>query len=120
MYAEIKLTTSDGDERTVPMLATASTPIRYKMLYGKDLMTSIIDQNGDFDLDVISKVAYLMANQAAKVDMRTLDQDKYLEWLDTWDSMTFIDKSQEIFEIYLRSAENSSKAKKQGARLQGK
>ena len=120
MYAEIKLLMANGEERTVPMLATASTPIRFKMIYGQDLVTGLIDSTGEFDIDIVGKLAFLMSKQAAKVDMTTLDQKQYLEWLDDFDSMAFIDKAEEVFEVYIKSRNNSSKAKKQGARLREK
>ena len=112
MYAEVKLSSATGEVRTVPMLATASTPIRFKMLYNKDLLSGILADDGNFDIDVVSKLAFLMTKQAAKVDLRTLDQEQYLEWLDDFDSMAFIDKSQEIFNVYIKSRNNTSKSKK--------
>ena len=115
MYAEIKLNTAHGEERTVPMLATASTPIRYKMLFGKDLMTGLISTVGDSVesmVDVVSELAFLMAQQAAKVDLTALDKNKYIEWLDEFDSAAFINNSDKIFNVYISSRNNTSKAKK--------
>jgi hypothetical protein len=115
MYGEIKLMSSQGDERTIAMLATASTPIRFKQLFGTDLLTGIM-KDGDFDLDVISKLAYLMANQAAHADLKTLDMNKYIDWLDDFDSMAFMDNVQDILSVYFRSEERRSQAKKGVAR----
>lgn len=112
MYAEIKLKDAQGDEKTVPMLATASTPIRFKMLYGKDLMTGIVSADGSFDLDIVSKLAYLMSMQAAKADITSLNTDKFIDWLDGFDSMAFMDNCDKIFEVYVKSRNNTSKAKK--------
>ena len=111
MYGEVKLTTAKGETQTVPMLATASTPIRFKMIFGKDLMSGIVS-NGEFDMDFVSKLAFLMTKQAAKVDLRTLDMDQYIDWLDDFDSMAFMESAQDVFNIYVRSRNNTSKAKK--------
>lgn len=118
MYAEIKLYSAKGDELTVPMLATASTPIRFKMLFGKDLMGGILTSNlsGDgFDLsvvEIVSQLAFLMAQQAAKADITTLDMNKYISWLDDFDSNAFIDNANEILNVYIKSRNNTSRAKK--------
>ncbi len=118
MYAEIKLNTAKGDVVTVPMLATASTPIRFKMMYGKDLMSGILTTNinGDgFDMsvvEIVSQLAFLMSMQAAKADITTLDVNKYIAWLDDFDSNAFIDNANEILSVYIKSRNNTSKAKK--------
>ena len=115
MYGEVKMLSAQGEERTISLLATASTPIRFKMLFGKDLLTGLI-KDGDFDLDVVSKLAYLMMQQAARTDLKTLDMDKYMDWLDEFDSMAFMENAQDIFNVYVRSKEKSSHAKKGVAR----
>lgn len=115
MYGEVKLLSSQGEERTIGMLATASTPIRFKQLFGSDLLGGIM-KDGAFDLDVVSKLAYLMANQAAHSDLKTLDMNKYIDWLDDFDSMAFMDTAQDILNVYIRSEKKSSQAKKGAAR----
>lgn len=118
MYGEIKLNDPKGEERTVPMLANAATLIRFKQLFHVDLLSGILDNHGNFDADIISKLGYVMAMQSAKADMNTLNYDKYIEWLEDFDSFAFIEKAQEIFEIYARSKDNSSEAKKAVAQPQ--
>lgn len=111
MYSEIKLSDPQGNERTVPMLANAATPIRFKNLFHADILNSIL-QDGEFDIDIVSKLAFVMAKQAAKQDFSTINFDKYVEWLEDFDSMTFIEKSAEIFTTYINSRENKSIPKK--------
>lgn len=112
MYKEIKLNTPTGEVRTVPMLANAATPIRYKMIFGKDLLKSAINSDGDIDTEIISKLAYLMSKQSAKVDLRMLNEDEYITWLEDFDSMAFVNNARDIFDVYLSSKGNTSKAKK--------
>lgn len=112
MYGEIKLKTPNGDTLTVPMLANAATLIRYKQLFKTDLLAGIVSPEGNFDTDVISKLAFVLAKQAAKVDMTALNYDQYVEWLEDFDSAAFIESANEIFSVYIDSKNNSSKAKK--------
>ena len=112
MYKEIKLSTPTGETRTVPMLANAATPIRYKMIFGKDLLRSAILDDGEIDAEIVSKLAYLMSKQSAKVDLRTLNVEEYIAWLEDFDSMAFVNNAKEIFAVYMGSKGGSSKAKK--------
>lgn len=112
MYAEVKLMDPYANEITVPMLATAATPIRFKQLFNADILTGIVSADGTFDTDIVGKLAFIMAHAAAKTDMTTLSMDKYIAWLEGFDSATFIQNAQEVFNVYIKSKENSSKAKK--------
>lgn len=112
MYGEIKLKDPHGSEKTIPMLANAATPIRFKMLFGTDLLTGIIDKDGNFDVDIVSKLAFLMTKQAAKIDLNTVSLDSYVEWLEDFDSMAFIDNAQNILNLFIKSKNGTSKAKK--------
>lgn len=112
MYKELQLETPTGEIRTVPMLANAATPIRYKMIFGKDLLSSAITADGDLDTEIVSKLAFLMSKQSAKVDLRALNEDEYIAWLEDFDSMAFVNNAREIFNVYMSSKGNSSKQKK--------
>lgn len=112
MYGEIKLNDPKGDTLTIPMLANAATPIRYKMLFQRDLLAGIVTSDGNFDTGVVSKLAFLMAKQAAKVDLAALNIDQYVEWLEDFDSMAFIDNAQDILDLFIKSKNNTSKSKK--------
>ena len=112
MYKEIKLQTPTGEERTVPMLANAATPIRYKMLFGKDLLNAMMFSGGDIDIDILGRLAFVLSKQAAKANMSALSEDEYIEWLEDFDSMAFMNNAQEILSVYIGSQENASKAKK--------
>ena len=112
MYGEVKLMDPKSEEMTVPMLANAATPIRFKSLFHSDLLSGILTTDGSFDVDVVSKLAFIMAKQAAKADMNSLSMDHYIEWLEGFDSMAFYTNAQAIFDVYSGSKKNSSKAKK--------
>lgn len=112
MYKEIKLNTPNGETRTVPMLANAATPIRYKMIFGKDLLHNVVSADGEIDIEIVSRLAFLMSKQSAKVDLRALNEEEYIEWLEDFDSMAFVNNARDIFDVYLSSKGNTSKAKK--------
>lgn len=112
MFKEVALNDPHGNKIIVPMLANAATPIRFKMIFGSDILSGIITTNGDLDMDIVSKLGYLMAQQAANSDMNALNMSSYVDWLEGFDSMAFIDNAQDIFDVFVNSKKNSSKAKK--------
>ena len=112
MYGDVILKDPSGVKRTVPMVANAATLIRYKQLFHSDLLSGMINSEGNFDVDVVSKLAFVMAKQAAKADMKALNMDQFIEWLEDFDSMAFIENINEIVGIYSNSKENTSEEKK--------
>lgn len=112
MYGEVVLKSPTGEKRTVTMVANAATLIRYKQLFNSDLLSGIVNSEGNFDVDVVSKLAFVMAKQAAKADLTAQNMDTYIEWLEEFDSMAFIENINEIVGIYSSSKGNTSKQKK--------
>lgn len=113
MLAEIKL----GD-KVVPMVVNAATPIRFRNLFGKDLLTLIYEgsREGGVDLTVASEVApelaFIMAKAAEKTDMNALSEDMYLKWLEDFGPLDFVNATEEIFNFYYGDQETTADSKK--------
>ena len=90
MYNEIKI----GD-KTVPMLAMASTDIYYRNIFHEDaikLQASNTFDDGDL-INFICRMAFVMAKFAELKDrkeMNKLNEDSYLEWLDGFSREDFM------------------------------
>ena len=160
MYRTITMQLADGSTRNVPFKSCGTTAIRFKMLFGKELLgsiTSIINAAGtkgieqilkatqkaehegketistdDMDqetlqtiikigssgeLDTISKMAYIMNMAATGANMNELSIEKYLDWLDQFESMEFLTKSMEFIDIYMSNRDTSVEPKKDHAQL---
>ena len=160
MYRTITMQMADGSIRDVPFKSCGTTAIRFKMLFGKELLGSItsiidaagpegiklllgetqkaavqgkdsIDPNemdpetlqavikiaGSGEMDSISKLAYIMNMAAVGEDMNTLSVEKYLDWLDQFESMEFMTKSMEILDVYMSTRSTSVEPKKDTAQL---
>lgn len=113
MLAEIKL----GD-KVVPMVVNAATSIRFRNLFGKDLLTLIYEgsREGGVDLTVASEVApelaFIMAKAAEKTDMNALSEDMYLKWLEDFGPLDFVNATKEIFNFYYGDQETTADSKK--------
>ena len=84
MYGEVVLSDPKGEKVTVPMIANAATLIRYKQLFHSDLLSGIINSEGNFDVDVVSKLAFIMSRQAAKVDMKAFQDSFQLKHIECY------------------------------------
>ena len=113
MYKEIKI-----GGITVPMLANGATPLRYKLVFGKDLMTEFQGAMNDSSkaMDSLPELAFIMAKAAeakdGKADMNCLNQDIYLDWLERFEPMDIPMASEEIVNLYSGNMETKSEAKK--------
>lgn len=151
MYKEIYLKLADGGEKAFPFLANASTAIRFKMTFRKELSDSIanivkaagiekiayiaaisgqekeavdlgkvdaetlsvfISIAGSGELQTISELAYIMNQAALKADMTRLSVEGYLDWLDQFESLEFLNHIADFIGIYSGNRITSSDVKK--------
>lgn len=113
MYKEIKI-----GNITVPLLANGATPLRYKLIFGKDLMSEFqgASENAARAMDSLPELTFIMAKAAeakeGKVDMNLLNQQMYLEWLEQFGPMDIPMASDEIVNLYTGNMETMSESKK--------
>ena len=86
MYREVKV-----GNTTIPMLANGATPIRYRMVFGKDIISEFQmaeEDNGRISSS-ISELAYIMAMaaeaQEGKISMANLNQESFVDWLEKFE-----------------------------------
>lgn len=114
MFKEVKV----GDI-TVPMLANGATPIRYKMLFHKDILAEFKGIEGDESKIVtIGEIAFVMAMQAkannGEYDLARLNEDDYMEWLEQFNPLDIEMASDKIIDVYVGNTVTSSEPKKNG------
>lgn len=109
MYREIKV-----GKGTVPMLANGATPIRYRMVFKKDLITEFqhIEGNYSIAVDTVSELAFILAKAAEKADMNKLNMETYIAWLEQFDPFDLTDASEAIIDLYIGNEETKSEVKK--------
>ena len=114
-------------EKELSLLANAATPIRYKMVFGEDIMVAFNQINGKKRdegeiLDISSQLAFIMNKQATcdKEALKGLTKEVYIEWLEDFGPMDFVNASTEIFNTYLGTTGTTSKPKNVASRQKGK
>ena len=105
-------------EKEVNLLANAATPFRYKMVFGEDIMVALNQINNSKRdegevIDIASQLAFIM-NKQVELDreaLKALTKDEYIEWLEEFESMDFVNATNEIFDLYLGTTKTTSKSK---------
>ncbi len=155
MYKQINLELATGEKKDFGFLACGTTGLRYKMLFGEELLGAIASIVGavgsssiskilgatqtaaatgqenldlatvDADtlqafiaiassgkLDTVSKMAYVMNQQASGADMKKLSVDGYLDWLEQFETMEFLTHALDFIGLYMANREGTSSLKK--------
>lgn len=111
-------------EHEVRMTANGATPYRYKNLFRGDVLKLMMEQSEGMDtavtLDVSSKLAYIMAMQAAGAKMDQLTMEDFMGWLEQFDPMDLTEATDAIYDLYLAQSVQASRAKKNLLELSGK
>ncbi len=112
MYKEITLKTINGEEKPFAFLACGSTAYRYNQVFHEDLMSKLTKMETEADYSIADKLAYIMNSQAEGKDMKTLNYDSFLLWLDLLESSEILTHMEDIVGLYLGSKLTNSIPKK--------
>ena len=110
-------------EKEVPMLANAATPIRYKQVFGKNILTYFLGGSTDAEVTaMVSELAYIMAKAGEGADMNKLSIDDYIKWLEPFEALDFAteENARAILDIYQGNESQASTVKKNQGRPKGK
>ena len=105
MFKEVVI---DGKE--VGLTANAATPFRYRQVFQKDLL-QILGNEEKADTEgvaAVTELAFIMAKQAEKADMTKVNYDMFLEWLEDFSAMAFINAAEDILSVYTDSTQGTS------------
>lgn len=113
MYREIKV-----GGKSIPMLANGATPIRYRMTFGKDIISEFESVQTDTGKasSSIAELAFIMTKaaeaQSEHKAMTTLNQESFIEWLEQFEPLDLVLASEDIVDLYLGNEQTLSEAKK--------
>ena len=92
--------------KDIEMTANAATPYRYTQLFHEDFFARISDTVTDASAtDLFTKLAFVMASQAAKADFTKLTIDSFYVWLEQFNANDLIEKLDEISGVYSGTSE---------------
>lgn len=118
MYGVINIGGKD-----VPMKANAATPIRYRQVFGENILPYFMGKASEEDAaEMVGRLAYIMARSADGTNMSTLNQEDYISWLEGFGALDFLDgqTASEILDIYQKNGETQTELKKNPDQLSDK
>ena len=103
-----KKLTIDGKE--LEMVANAATPFRFKQIFGRDLLQVFTNEKRaeSEGVEAVTQLAFVMTKQAEKTDMAKVNEAMFLEWLEDFGPMAFIEASEEILNLYMNSTKGTA------------
>lgn len=105
MYKKLEI---DGKE--IEFVANAATPFRFKQIFKKDLLSILgnEDKAQNEGVEAVTELAFVMAKQAEKADMNKLNYDMFIDWLEDFGPMAFVDSAENILAVYMESTASTS------------
>lgn len=96
MYRELQI-----GKKTIGFLSNGATPLYYKMLFKKDLLSMVNGTDMEIAQDNIPELAFIMAKQADKADMSKLSFEQYVEWVSLFEALDLVMAGAEIAGVYI-------------------
>ena len=105
MFKKVEI---DGKE--MELAANAATPFRYKQIFKKDLFAILGDEKRAMEegIESVAELAFVMAKQAEKTNMNKLSYEEFLNWLEGFGPMAFVNSAEDILAVYMDSLQGTS------------
>ena len=99
------------DGREMEFAANAATPFRFRQVFKKDLFSVLGNEQKaqEEGIDTVAELAFIMAKQAEKADMAQLNEEAFIEWLEQFGAMAFMESAEEILNVYLDTTASTAK-----------
>ena len=108
MFKEVQI-----GERTVPLQANGATPLWYKQIFHKDIISVLNDANNVEKLsESAPELAYVMAKQAEKADMTKANTEDFMAWMEQFEALDIVMAANDIMNVYIANKMVSAESKK--------
>ena len=96
--------------KELELVANAATPFRFKQVFHKDLFSVLGNEEraAEEGVETITQLAYIMTKQAEKTDMGKLNEDGFIQWLEEFPPMAFVDSAEEILNAYMDQTQGTA------------
>lgn len=102
-----------GSKQT-EVVVNAATPVFFRAVFGTDIYSlsmNLTDDNTGEAIDTYSKLFFVMAMQAKKADLRNMNEDDYIAWLEKFLPMDMAMACLDVAEFYAQQTEPNAKPK---------
>ncbi len=99
-------------ENAVKMSGNAATAIRFKQVFGADLLKLFAEQGENLDINIVLELGYVMALQAAGADFIGISTADFITWLEGFETMDMFNAAKDIINIWINTNKTTAKPKK--------
>lgn len=98
------------DGKDIELIANAATPFRFKQIFHRDLLQILGNEEKaeSEGVEAVTELAFIMAKQAEGVDMNKLNEEEFINWLEDFSAMAFINSAEDILNVYMDSTLSTS------------
>lgn len=96
----------------VKMSGNAATAIRFKQVFGADLLRSFSEQGENLDINIVLQLGYVMYLQASGSDFVGVGAGDFLTWLEGFETMDMFNAAKDIVSVWIDTNKTAVKAKK--------
>lgn len=100
-----------GDS-VVKMTGNAATALRFRQVFGSDLLRLFSEQGEAMDINNVLELGYIMTLQAAGSDFVGISAADYVSWLEGFETMDMFTAAKDIVGVWIDTNKTASKAKK--------
>lgn len=102
-----------GSKQT-EVVVNAATPLFFRSVFGTDIYSlsmNLTDDDSGEAVDTYSRLFFVMAMQAKKADLRNMNEDDYIAWLEKYLPMDMAMACLQVAEFYVQQTQPNSKPK---------
>ena len=98
------------DGKDIELIANAATPFRFKQIFHRDLLQILGNEEKaeSEGVEAVTELAFIMAKQAEGFDMNKLNEEEFINWLEGFSAMAFINSAEDILNVYMDSTLSTS------------
>lgn len=99
-------------ESVVKMSGNAATALRFRQVFGADLLRTFSEQGENLDINIVLELGYVMHLQASGSDFIGVSSDDFITWLEGFDTMDIFNAAKDIVSVWIDTNKTAVKAKK--------
>lgn len=96
----------------VKMSGNAATAIRYKQVFGADLLRAFSEQGENLDINIVLQLGYVMYLQASGSDFTGVSPSDFMAWLEGFETMDMFNAAKDIVSVWIDTNKTTVKPKK--------
>ena len=99
-------------DTAVKMTGNAATALRFRQVFGSDILKLFNEQGANLDINVILELGFVMRLQALGSDFVGVGEVDFIQWLEQFETMDVFMAAKDIVDIWIDTNKTATKPKK--------